>query len=501
MTAERSKKRIIAVLVLILFIGLGVFTFIYTLPINRVGIHSELVMLGDLNNDNKWDEKDKGILSEYINDPFAYTALEAVKIDINRNGQIDIEDTALLKQLCKYSDPYIAETKSFDNRAPFPRPREFFRYVPKTEYLKRPLYALRHEIVSKSPLSFLRSIQLRDNGAQYEEQLLGEIYNEGIRFSIAFDRRSRVASAVEKKYAEEKIRYCNALYSKKDYYNLLLNLISLVEDAETLTVDGQDEFIAKILYFRDNLKGLLQSPFYADYLKGKRTHEEVFESIEIMIARDLNMEMKLLELQPPRNILSLRNYIDRAEWQFFKSSTQKNDFMTLLLYAQYDARYLRAVSKTSRRHGDIGVENHNLPMILLFREALRIKNGNKKSAVGLLDEAIRIPFAWVKSIPREKLPTSIALENFLLPGNKEDGSDKSRHWNVFGGIALYKSPEASLTLALQREMKDLRESGYAAEVMTEFIRDTIANINGIYYVVSINPELVYKSNVKQPGGR
>ena len=60
-------------------------------------------------------------------------------------------------------------------------------------------------------------------------------------------------------------------------------------------------------------------------------------------------------------------------------------------------------------------------MILLFRESLRITNNDKKAAVGLLDEAIRIPMAWVKSIPKKVLPSSIALENFLLPGNKEDG--------------------------------------------------------------------------------
>ena len=80
-------------------------------------------------------------------------------------------------------------------------------------------------------------------------------------------------------------------------------------------------------------------------------------------------------------------------------------------------------------------------MVLLLREALRIKGGDKKKAVGLLDEAIRIPYAWIKSIPREALPGSLALDNFLLPGNKEDGADKSRHWNVFGGICLYKSPQ------------------------------------------------------------
>jgi hypothetical protein len=40
-------------------------------------------------------------------------------------------------------------------------------------------------------------------------------------------------------------------------------------------------------------------------------------------------------------------------------------------------------------------------MVLLLREALRIKNGEKKKTVGLLDEAIRIPYSWVKSLPRE----------------------------------------------------------------------------------------------------
>ena len=129
-------------------------------------------------------------------------------------------------------------------------------------------------------------------------------------------------------------------------------------------------------------------------------------------------------------------------------------------------------------------------MVLLFRKALEITNYNKKAALGLLDEAVRIPMGWVKSIPRNLLPSSIALENFLLPGNKEDGSDKTRHWNVFGGVAIYKSPQDSLILALKREIMDLKTQNYTPNAMREFIRDTIANINGIYYVVSINPNLL-----------
>ena len=185
-----------------------------------------------------------------------------------------------------------------------------------------------------------------------------------------------------------------------------------------------------------------------------------------MVARhlqsDLGLTYDLATLEPPRDLTHLENYLQRAEWQYYKSTTREADFRALIGYAQHDPRYARAVSRTSRKLRDPSVENHNLPMVLLFREAMRIKGGDKKKAVGLLDEAIRIPYAWIKSIPREVLPGSLALDNFLLPGNKEDGADKSRHWNVFGGICLYKSPQEALDLALKREMQDLRRGNYSA---------------------------------------
>ena len=43
---------------------------------------------------------------------------------------------------------------------------------------------------------------------------------------------------------------------------------------------------------------------------------------------------------------------------------------------------------------------------------------------------------------------------------------------------------------MKREAQDLHEGNYTPTTMTEFIRDTIANLNGIYYVVSMNPELL-----------
>jgi hypothetical protein len=43
-------------------------------------------------------------------------------------------------------------------------------------------------------------------------------------------------------------------------------------------------------------------------------------------------------------------------------------------------------------------------------------------------------------------------------------------------------------------MQDLRAAGFSVPAVTEFIRDTIANLNGIYYVVTMNPDLL-----RQPG--
>jgi hypothetical protein len=88
------------------------------------------------------------------------------------------------------------------------------------------------------------------------------------------------------------------------------------------------------------------------------------------------------------------------------------------------------------------------------------------------------------------LPASLALDNFLLPGNKEDGADKSRHWNVFGGICLYKSPQEAVDLALKREMQDLRDGHYSEGAMREFFRDMIGDLNGMYEVMSVNPDLL-----------
>lgn len=460
-------------------------------PEHRADIRSELVTLGDLDGDRRWTAGDLGSLDSLMRQPFEAPAERARRLDLNRNGLVDEEDVAILRALVgAQGDPYAAEEAARAKGTPFPRPRELYRYEEVDAYRPRPTWALPYPPAGSSALAWFELLPRTASPGTYGQSLDSAIYQEAVRFDLAYRRRLHGLLPVERDYAARKLARAEALFQAGERFELLLALTELVEDAETLTARARPDLPLRLLAFRDHLRELLSSPLYAEFAAGRKGWRLVLEAVSDRLQGDLGLAYDLERLGPARNLTSLENYLQRGEWQYYKSSAREADLRALVGYAQQDPRYQRAVSRTSRRHQDPGVENHNLPMVLLYREALRIEGGDRKRAVGLLDEAIRIPYAWIKAIPREALPHSLALENFLLPGNMEDGADKSRHWNVFGGICLYKSPQEALDLALKREAQDLREAGYSETAMREFLRDMIANLNGMYHVMAVDPGLL-----------
>jgi hypothetical protein len=485
----KTSNRLLLLFCIIGVLGLAYWKF--AIPTHRVGIRSELVMLGDLDGDNRWTKNDLATLETVIRNPFVAPNSIAWRIDLNQNGMIDDEDLGILRALVAAGgDPYAAEGAARLANALFPRPRELYRYVSVAEYRTRPLWALPYPLASTSVFDWLSSLSPPAGTSTYPDALAAAVYDEAIRFDQAWRKRQPRLLPVEREYAARKLAHAKSLFRSGSQFELLLALMDLVEDAETLTVRDQPEFPLKLLAFRDHLREVLGSSLYAEFEAGKQDWRAVLKTVSGHLQVDLGLSYDFESLGPPRNFTHLANYLQRAEWQFYKNTAREGDLRLLIAFAQHDPRYLRAVSRTSKRFQDPAVENHNLPMVLLLREALRIENGDKKKAVGLLDEAIRIPYAWIKSIPREALPGSLALDNFLLPGNKEDGADKSRHWNVFGGICLYKSPQEALDLALKREMQDFRNDKYSRDAMREFFRDMIADLNGMYHVMTVNPGLL-----------
>jgi len=103
----RLALKITLAIVLLTAAGL-VLAYLY-LPVNRVAITSELVMIGDLNNDNRWDLRDAETLSNVLADPFRSDRRTMLKIDVNRNDLIDEEDVSFLEHLYQFSDPYLAQ--------------------------------------------------------------------------------------------------------------------------------------------------------------------------------------------------------------------------------------------------------------------------------------------------------------------------------------------------------------------------------------------------------
>jgi hypothetical protein len=482
-----------AALVLLLLAGGGYAYWKYAIPKHRIEIQSELVMLGDLDGDHRWTAADLAKFDAFAAEPWAASDAQAWRLDLNGNGLVDPEDRRLLEALvASGGDPYSAEAAAASRGESFPRPREFYRYVSLAEYLPRPRWSLGYAGSADSVLTWLRDWPVPGGVDTYAAALDAAIYDEAVRFDGAWRRRVAGLAPEERAYAERKLARVEVLRAAGDKYGMLLALMELVEDGETLTTRGQPALPLKLLVFRDHLREVLASPEVTRYQAGRDDWRPTMKAIAEYLRADLGLEYDLEHLGPPRNLTHLENYLQRSEWQYYKSTAREADIRALIAFAQHDPRYLRAVARTSRKLHDGPVENHNLPMVLLFREALRLEGGDKKRAVGLLDETIRIPFGWVKSIPREALPGSLALDNFLLPGNKEDGADKSRHWNVFGGICLYKSPQEALDLALKREMQDFRDGNYSADELREFFRDLIADLNGMYHVMTIDPGLLQR---------
>lgn len=467
--------------------GMMYLYFKYVIPTERVAKTSHLVMQGDLNGDKVWDAGDKSKLDEIIATPWAFSDTDLAKVDINRNRAIDAEDIVVLTELYSSANPYRLFADGQGPEKPAPKVREFFQYRFVEDFVSRPTFGLDHPVIEVGPIAFLSNMRNASFESPYRVRLSREIYDEALRFSFIYAQRKDQLSNEEQAFVRSELRVVEKLYDTQDYYALLLQLILLSEAGETLSTNNQTEFVKNIRLLAQDFRQYLVSPEYSAFTSGENSWEVVFTDLDRLTRDTMGIELDLATLEAARDLTEIKNYIDRAEWQSYKSKSGKEDFHELVSFAQNDRRYLRAVSNTSERHTDVALENHNLPMMLLFGQAMDITGNKKKAAVGLLDEAIRIPFFWVKSLPENLRPSSVALEHFLLPGNMEDGSDKSRHWNVFGGLSLYRSPEESLTLAFQREVEDVRNADFAPEAMTEFIRDMIANFYGIYHIVSYDP--------------
>jgi hypothetical protein len=248
-----KKKWVIIVLSLLALVLIARWSY-YSLPVNRVGIRSDLIMLGDLNNDKTWDQKDKKELSEILLNPFKANRLKLLKVDANKNQLIDMEDTSLLCLLYKHEDPYIAEQAALKSNLYFPRPRELFKYLPYYEYIQLPLISFRYNS-ENSPFQFIREKEppVKEE-LYYKNQLQLEIYNEAYRFMLAYTSRIDSLTSAEKESLSKGILNCNTLWESRNQFELLLQLISLVEEVETLDPKNQTEFVQKLLPFRDHMK-------------------------------------------------------------------------------------------------------------------------------------------------------------------------------------------------------------------------------------------------------
>ena len=191
----------------------------------------------------------------------------------------------------------------------------------------------------------------------YATQLELAVEAEAARFHFAWAQREAGLTPVERAYAERKLARVKALHDAPDPYEELLALIELTEDAETLTLRGQPAFPLQLLAFRDHLRAVQASAEYAAFAAGKTDAQPVLQLVAKHLQADTGLAYDFATATKTRDLTDLQNYLDRAEWQAYKSATKEDDFRRLIAFAQHDPRYLRAVARTSPKHRDPNVEN------------------------------------------------------------------------------------------------------------------------------------------------
>lgn len=406
-------------LIICLISALGYSYWKFAIPTHRIGIRSELIMLGDLDGDHHWTAADLEKLVVILKNPAAAQNSIVCRMDMNQNEKIDKEDLSILRTLiAEGGDPYAAEEKARNRGEQFPRPRELYRYVTISEYRSRPVWAVPYPQASDSVLDWLADISTPVSTSSYKEVLAAAVYDEAVRFDQAWRKRQPQLLPIEREYAAKKLAHVKTLFLEGAQYEQLLALMELVEDAETLTVQGQPEFPLKLLTFRDHLREILGSPVYAEFKAGKQDWRAVLKIVSGHLQTDLGLSYDFETLGPPRNLTHLANYLQRAEWQYYKSTAGEGDLLLLIAYAQHDPRYLRAVSRTSKKHYDPNVENHNLPMVLLLREALRITGGDKKKQLACLTRQSAFPMPGSSPFHAKHCPIHLLLTTFCFPATR-----------------------------------------------------------------------------------
>jgi hypothetical protein len=260
------------------------------IPTHRVEVRSELVMLGDLDDDHHWTKNDLKILDAFLHDPFSMTDSLACHIDMNQNGLIDEEDIYIMHTLVSAKgDPYAAEDAALAAGKPFPRPRECYRYISLMEYHARPLFALPYPLARDSDIDWLVKLSQPVRTTSYGDALNAALYSEAIRLDQAWRKRKAELLPIERDYATKKLARAKALFQAGERFELLLALMELVEDAETLTERGQPEVPVKMLAFRDHLREVLGSPLYNDFKTGKQDWRALLKVVSGYLKTDLGL--------------------------------------------------------------------------------------------------------------------------------------------------------------------------------------------------------------------
>ena len=97
--------------------------------------------------------------------------------------------------------------------------------------------------------------------------------------------------------------------------------MELVEDAETLTCAGTAGVSAQVPCVSGSPARGARFATFAEFRAGRRDWRAVLKIVSGHLQTDLGLAYDFETLGPPRSLDRLENYLQRADWQYYKSTT------------------------------------------------------------------------------------------------------------------------------------------------------------------------------------
>jgi hypothetical protein len=149
----------------------------------------------------------------------------------------------------------------------------------------------------------------------YERRIFRDIFSETYCFHSSWKKRNSSMTPEEASYLQLRSRQCRELFDRREWNALLLKLIELSDNAETLFLTEALKEAMQAWKLRDNLRTILERMIEGHETMTSAKIDNSLNQVSQSARSTMGIVTPVQEMKSLRNFGRLENYFERAKWQ------------------------------------------------------------------------------------------------------------------------------------------------------------------------------------------